>query len=249
MSLKLESMRISRLAAVAVMCVLLCACATSSATPTPASAPTTAPAPDTSGRTSYLGTSSSSDTTTPSSSSEGATTLVFDAANSHASYHAQEQLVGRNLPSAAVGTASGVSGSIVLAPDGSIAADQSQIQVDLRKLKSDESRRDNFIQGSTLQTGRFPMASFVPREAQGLPNPLPTSGQLAFQLAGDLTVHGVTRPVTWQVTAQFDGGSVSGDATTNVNISDFGMTPPKAGPVLSIQDGLTLELSFAAASS
>ena len=53
--------------------------------------------------------------------------------------------------------------------------------------------------------------------------------------------------MTWQVNAQFDGGSVSGDATTNVNISDFGMSPPKAGPVLSIQDGLTLELNFAAA--
>jgi polyisoprenoid-binding protein YceI len=177
----------------------------------------------------------------------GTTTLVLNADSSQARYRAQEQLVGRSLPSEAVGTAPGVSGSIVLSPDGSITPDQSRIQVDLRQLKSDESRRDNFIQGSTLQTGRFPMATFVPREAQGLPSPLPTSGQLTFQLAGDLTVHGVTKPVTWQVTAQFDGGSVSGSATTNVNISDFGMTPPKAGPVLSIQDGLTLELAFNAA--
>jgi polyisoprenoid-binding protein YceI len=80
-----------------------------------------------------------------------------------------------------------------------------------------------------------------------LPTPLPTSGQVAFQLDGDLTVHGVTKPVSWQVTAQFDGSNVSGSATTNVNISDFGMTPPRAGPVLSIQDGLTLELAFNAA--
>jgi polyisoprenoid-binding protein YceI len=56
----------------------------------------------------------------------------------------------------------------------------------------------------------------------------------------------VTRPVTWTVNAQFGNSSVDGDATTNVNISDFGMTPPKAGPVLSIDDGLTLELAFAA---
>jgi hypothetical protein len=48
------------------------------------------------------------------------------------------------------------------------------------------------------------------------------------------------------VTAQFNPTSVSGNATTDVNISDFGMTPPKAGPVLSIQDGLTLELVFTA---
>jgi polyisoprenoid-binding protein YceI len=135
----------------------------------------------------------------------------------------------------------------VFAPDGSIVADQSKISVDLSKLQSDESRRDNFIKGTTLQTSRFPMATFVPREAQGLPSPLPTTGQATFQLIGDLTVHGVTRPVTWQVTAQFGDASVSGAASTTVNISDFGMSPPKAGPVLSIEDGLTLELAFTAA--
>jgi len=178
---------------------------------------------------------------------QGTVTLVLDAASSKASYHAQEQLAGRNLPSEAVGTSNGVSGTIVLNPDGSVVADQSQIKVDLSKLTSDESRRDNYIKGSTLQTNQFPMATFTPRQVQGLPTPLPTSGQATFQLLGDLTVHGVTKPVTWQVTAQFDPSNVSGNATTNVNLSDFGMTPPKAGPVLSIEDGLTLELVFSAA--
>ena len=175
------------------------------------------------------------------------TRLVIDSAASKASYYAHEQLVGRTLPSEAVGSTSSVSGSLVLAADGSIVADQSNISVDLSKLQSDESRRDNFIKSSTLQTSRFPMATFIPREAQGLPSPLPTSGQATFQLVGDLTVHGVTRPATWQVTAQFGDGTVSGNATTSVKISDFGMSPPKAGPVLSIEDGLTLELAFTAA--
>jgi len=175
------------------------------------------------------------------------TTLVIDSSASKASYRAHEQIGGRTLPSEAVGTSSSVSGSLVFAPDGSIVADQSKITVDLSRLQSDESRRDNFIKGTTLQTSRFPMATFVPREAQGLPSPLPTTGQATFQLIGDLTVHGVTRPVTWQVTAQFGDASVSGAASTTVNISDFGMSPPKAGPVLSIEDGLTLELAFTAA--
>jgi polyisoprenoid-binding protein YceI len=174
------------------------------------------------------------------------TTLIIDAANSRASYHAHEQLVGHNLPGDPVGTSPAVAGTIVLSPDGSIAADRSQVTVDLSKLASDESRRDNYIKSNTLMTSRYPTATFVPHSAQGLPTPLPASGRLTFQLSGDLTVHGVTRPVTWQVAAQFDTASVSGDATTSVNISDFGMTPPKAGPVLSIEDGLTLELIFSA---
>jgi hypothetical protein len=57
----------------------------------------------------------------------------------------------------------------------------------------------------------------------------------------------VTRPVTWQVNASFANDQVSGTATTNVHMSDFGMTPPKVGPVLSIEDELALELNFTAA--
>jgi polyisoprenoid-binding protein YceI len=205
----------------AIATMLLAACSTTTATPTPAPPPPTlgAPAPN---------------------------SLVIDPSSSKASYHAHEQLVGRTLPSEAVGTTPGVSGAIAFDTEGNIDATQSKIQADLSKLTSDESRRDNFIKGETLQTGRYPMATFVPREVQGLPSPLPSSGQSTFQLSGDLTVHGVTRLVSWNVNAQFAPDGVTGDATTNVNISDFGMTPPKAGPVLSIQDGLTLEIVFAA---
>ena len=212
-----------------------------SAAGTVASAPATGATTSNAPAASASGASATAAAQDPSSS---ATALVVDSSSSSASYHAQEQLAGRNLPSEAVGTTSDVSGSIVVAPDGSIDASQSQIQVHLSSLASDQSRRDNFIKGNTLDTNVFPDATFVARQAQGLPSPLPTDGQATFQLLGDLTVHGVTKPVTWQVTAQFDGGNVSGSATTNVNISDFGMTPPKAGPVLSIQDGLILELNF-----
>ena len=204
--------------------------------PTSVASPSSAPA----------SVATTSSTTAPTVNAS-AVTLVVDPAASTASYHAHEQLVGRTLPSEAVGTTAGVSGSLAFAADGTIVADQSKIVVDLSKLQSDESRRDNFIKGNTLQTSRYPMATFVPTAVQGLPSPLPTSGQVTFQLLGDLTVHGVTKPVTWQVTAQFGDSTVTGDATSAINITDFGMSPPKAGPVLSIEDGLTLELAFTAA--
>jgi polyisoprenoid-binding protein YceI len=272
MSAKPEPMRVLRLATLIAACLAVTACGTTTATPTPATSSTASVTSTPASLATSVASTRAAPTSTPSTAvrspteassapasgaaassasktatATAATTLTFDADNSHASYHAQEQLVGRNVPSEAVGTSKGVTGSIVFAPDGSIAANQSQVQVDLNKLTSDESRRDNFIKGTTLQTSRYPNATFVPKEAQGLPTPLPTDGEVTFQLIGDLTVHGVTQPVTWQVTAQFNADSVTGNATTNVNISDFGMSPPKAGPVLSIQDGLTLELAFSAA--
>lgn len=254
-----------RFALLTLATLLATACGATTAAPAPAN-PTTAPAaasaPSTPAPTAQsdpptarpaLPTATSGAAAAPAttaapaiSSATGATTLVLDATSSKASYRAREQLVGRDLPSDAVGTTNGVSGTIVLNSDGSVDPAQSQIKVDLSKLASDESRRDNFIRGNTLQTSQFPMATFTPRSVQGLPTPLPSSGEATFQMSGDLTVHGVTKPVTWQVAAQFGSDNVSGSATTDVNISDFGMTPPKAGPVLSIQDGVTLELAFTA---
>jgi polyisoprenoid-binding protein YceI len=253
--------RFTRAAAVGLLCACAVACGSPSSNPpaasesAPATAPTSAPntpaatigdAPTAAARPTQTVTQSLS-SAQPAASSGTSLSLVLDPSTSQAMYHAHEQLVGKSLPSEAVGTSKSVAGNVVIAADGSVAADQSRITVDLSKLQSDESRRDNFIKSDTLQTSRFPMATFVPRQVQDLPTPVPTSGSQTFQLLGDLTVHGVTKPVTWQVTAQFADTTVSGDATTDVKLTDFGMTPPRVGPVLNLEDALTLELAFNAA--
>jgi polyisoprenoid-binding protein YceI len=253
----LNGMKFGGVAAAACLSLFVAACSTQSVqAPTPPPATTTAPTAAATATSAAVPTAIARPTQAASatlasqpatSSGTGTTRLVIDPSVSQARYHAREQLVGKTLPSEAVGTSKSVSGSLVLSSDGTVQADQSKISVDLSKLQSDESRRDNFVKSDTLQTTRFPMATFVPRGVEGLPSPLPTSGEATFQLAGDLTVHGVTKPVTWQVTAQFADDSITGNATTNVKITDFGMTPPRAGPVLSIEDALTLELAFTAA--
>ncbi|MCH1928023.1 YceI family protein, partial [Shewanella sp. C31] len=60
--------------------------------------------------------------------------------------------------------------------------------VDLRELRSDQARRDNYLRQNTLETGRFPTATFRPKEVRGLPNPLPQSGKAAVHVVGDLTI-------------------------------------------------------------
>lgn len=164
---------------------------------------------------------------------------------SEARYRSQEVLASRGS-NEAVGRTSDVSGSILLDRDGMILAEQSRITVDMRTLQSDSTMRDNYIKRSTLQVGEYPTADFVVTSAPGLPVPLPTSGTATFELMGDLTVHGVTRPTTWQATATFAESEVTGSATTTVLMTDFGMTPPKVGSVLSIEDAVKLELDVQA---
>ena len=177
------------------------------------------------------------------SSSAGA--IRYDVASgTTASYRVREQLARLNAPSDAVGKTSAVTGSIVVTPDGKVVSDESKITVDMTKLQSDSSLRDGFISRTTLQTSTYPTAVFVPTAVQGL-STIPTSGQQTFQLAGNLTVHGVTKPVTWDVTSQVQGGDVTGQATvTGLKFEDFGMTPPQAGAVLSVNDDITLDVSF-----
>jgi polyisoprenoid-binding protein YceI len=86
--------------------------------------------------------------------------FVVDQAGSEAKYVVLETLRGI-ANSQAVGTTNAVTGDLLLTPTGLASSPQSKFTVDLTKLKTDESQRDNFVRQNVLQTGRFPMAEFV----------------------------------------------------------------------------------------
>lgn len=232
--------------------VVLVSCGTASApTPTPtrtAATPTTAattPASSPTAATPAPAAPSPTATTASVSQSTGdAVVFQLVPAESEARYRAREQLLGRSLPNDAVGRTNAVEGQIVFNSDGTIDSERSRFTVDLRTLQSDETRRDNYIKQNTLEVDRYPNAEFQPTTATGLPWPLPSNGQLQFQLEGNLTVHGVTKPVTWNVQATVEGQRITGTATTQVTFEDFGMTPPRVPVVLSLEDTITLELDF-----
>ena len=177
-----------------------------------------------------------------------AAALVFQIASgqSKATFRVREQLAGRSLPNDAEGTTSNVTGQLVIQPDGTVLADASKISVDMTSLATDSGMRDNFIKSNTLNTRQFPSATFVPTKAEGLPNPLPASGTVSFKLTGLMTVHGVQKEVTWDVTATREGTRLTGTATTAFKFGDFGMTPPKAPAVLSVVDEIRLEVNLVA---
>src|ERR1019366_6494096 len=64
------------------------------------------------------------------------------AEGTKASYRVKEQLAGLNFPDDAIGATESVTGSLVLAPDGSINSAQSKLTIDLRTRKSDQDMRD-----------------------------------------------------------------------------------------------------------
>lgn len=172
------------------------------------------------------------------------TRLVLNAANSVARYRVREQLAGVDFPNDAVGETRAISGEIVLDDAGAVIAARSKITVDLRPLKSDRERRDGYIQRRTLETEQHPNAELVVTGIRGVSTPLPTSGEMAFTLTGNLTIRGVTRPTTWQVTATASPDGYRGTAKTTFTFEQFELTKPRVAVVMSVEDQIALELDF-----
>lgn len=231
--------------------LILAACAGAAPTAVPTSAPvsataTTAPVVEpTQAQTEATVTAEPpAPTDSPTTTTDGQLRLSLAGEGNLARFLVTEQLAGFDLPNDAVGTTNDITGQIVLTADGTVVSDESKFVVDLTTLKTDQSMRDGFIQRNTLQTSTYPHAEFVVTNVTGLSSPLPTSGAVAFQLVGDLTVHGVTRPTTWEVTAEIVGQELVGTARTSFTFGDFGLTIPKVGRVLSIEDNIRLEYEF-----
>jgi polyisoprenoid-binding protein YceI len=119
------------------------------------------------------------------------------------------------------------------------------ITVDLTTLQSDEDRRDRYLRTRSLQSDTFSTAEFVLQETPGLPWPLPAEGEAIFQMVGEMTLHGVTHPLTWDATAQFNDNSVSGKARTSFTFEEFDMDVPSVSVVLSVENNIRLEIDFA----
>lgn len=169
--------------------------------------------------------------------------IITVSAGTKARYLVKEQLAGRSLPNDAIGETPDVAGSISFGADGAVQAGSS-ITVKTTTLKSDESRRDNYLRTSSLETSRYPEVKIAPKSVEGLPWPLPASGQVSFKLTGDLTVHGQVKAVTWDVTALLDADRATGKATTRFKFGDFGMSVPRVFVVLSVEDDIRLEMDF-----
>ncbi|HEY4217109.1 MAG TPA: YceI family protein [Gemmatimonadaceae bacterium] len=164
-------------------------------------------------------------------------------AGNEARYRVREQLAGIDFPTDAVGVTHDITGSLVVQPNGTIIPDSSKIVVNIQNLKSDKSTRDRYLHTHSIEIDKYPTVMFAPKGFVGL-NAKPGATAATFGMTGDLTVHGVTHPVTWQVNAHGDGDDILGTATTQFTFHDFGMEPPKKAILLSVMDTVKLEYDF-----
>lgn len=140
----------------------------------------------------------------------------------------------------AIGRTPDVDGAITIEGTTLSAAD---ITADLSTIVSDESRRDDKIQ-SALETSQHPTATFTLTAPVDLDEV--TGGEtLAVDATGDLTVHGVTQPVTVPLEAVWtEDDVIVVTGSVAIALSDHEVTAPTAPIVVSVADEATVELQL-----
>jgi polyisoprenoid-binding protein YceI len=170
--------------------------------------------------------------------------FVLSPTGNVARYRVRERLVGHDLPNDAVGETKALTGAIEFDSKGNVIRQSSKFVVDAGTFVSDKDRRDGFVRGRLLDAQQYPNIVLVPTGVRGVVLPLPTSGTAPIEMAGDLTVHGVTRPTLWRGSAKFQGGRVTGSAATSFTFNDIQMEQPRVPVLLSVADTIRLEIDF-----
>ena len=163
---------------------------------------------------------------------------VDDATATFAGYRVQEQLAGVGGHTA-VGRTPNVTGSMTL--KGSVVSDV-QITVDMTTIKSDDKFRDDELKTKGIETSTFPTATFKTTGPIDLGS-LPSEGQtVTVNAGGELTLHGVTRPITMSLQARRVGGIIAVTGSTPINFADWSIQRPISFAVVSVDDHGTMEV-------
>ena len=140
----------------------------------------------------------------------------------------------------AVGRTSRITGAIAI--NGTSVLEGS-FSVDMTSVSSDRAQRDGQFQNRIMNTSQFPKATFKltsPIDLKGTPA---IGDTVTTSATGNLTLHGVTKKVTFDVAAKRVSGSIRVNGAIPVHFSDYDINNPSGGPASVGNDG-TLEFTI-----
>lgn len=167
------------------------------------------------------------------------------AAGSVAGYRVREKLARLPAQSDGVGRTDAVAGEMtVRREEERLVADAIRMEVDVSRLRSDETMRDNRMRTMGLETARFPTATFAGTDPVSVPATVTQGTPVTVDLVGDLTIHGVTRRVTIPLQVRMTSGRAEVVGSLTFPMSDFGITPPNIGGFVTVDPDATLEFQL-----
>jgi len=185
---------------------------------------------------------SSGSTTSSTSKGSASTTSSLDGTwnvgtGSMAGYRVQEVLVGQNAT--AVGRTSKIWGSLSIA--GSTVT-KATFTVDMASVVSDQSERNAHFDGSIMDVSQYPTASLALTTPIDL-GTIPSDGAVAhYNAVGNLDMHGVTKSVSFPVTAERSGSAIDVLADIPITFSKWNIANPSIGGFVTTANMGTLEV-------
>jgi len=140
-------------------------------------------------------------------------------------YRVKEVLFGQD--NTATGSTESVTGTVGIT---GTTVDTAKFSVDMTTLTSDSGQRDGQFRGRIMQTSQFPTATFEltqPIELSSVPANLV---EIPVKATGKLTLHGVTKDVTVDLTARLNGSNLEINGTIPVAFADYNISNPSGGP-------------------
>ena len=122
-----------------------------------------------------------------------------------------------------VGRTSTVSGGLTIAGN---RVTKAAVLANLGDLESDRAARDTYIHDHALETDKFPTARFTLTTPISLPAGIERGKAVHTTAKGRLLLHGVTRPVTVDLDARWDGPTIQVVGSAPITLADFHIGAP-----------------------
>ncbi len=148
-------------------------------------------------------------------------------------YRVDEVLAGVNTT--AVGRSNEIEGLLTIEGTAATVVD---ITVQIENITSDDSLRDGQFTGRIMNAAEFPTAEFRITEPIEFGQIPVGDEQITATAVGELTLRGVTNPVSFDVTAQTTEGRIGVLGSIPVVFAEYDIPEPSFGPIRVEDNGL-----------
>jgi len=179
-------------------------------------------------------TSTSSGTSTASGEVDG---TYHVGSGSEAGYRVSEVLVGQHAT--AVGRTSKIWGSITIVNN---EVTSGTFTVDMASVVSDQSQRNAQFDGRIMDVAKYPTATLTLTTPVALGTVPPVGAKATYKAAGTLDLHGVSRDVSFSLTAERTADGIYALADLPIAFAQWDIANPSLGGFVTTADSGTLEV-------
>ena len=177
----------------------------------------------------------------------GQKTLQIVSNASRATYELNEELQGK--PTHVVGSTNQVTGNIVLKTTSPQTIAIGPVYIDASTFRTDIPNRDENVQELILKSNqranRF--ITFTTTNITGVPKTIEMDKDFPVTITGDMTILGITKPVTFKGVANLSNDTVLKiNASTVVTYGDFGVVVPNFSFLTNVDKTVKLNISLVA---